>query len=186
VKATVREFGGLDILVSNAGSFPGSMRIESMDETLWDTTMAVNLTSHQRVLQACIPFLRQGVDPAVVVVGSKNVPAPGPGQAAYSVSKAGLTQLARVAALELARDGIRVNVLHPNAVFDTALWTPAVIAARAAAYGVTVDEYKRSNLLGVEVHAKDVALAVAALVGPAFRCTTGAQIPIDGGNERVV
>ena len=124
--------------------------------------------------------------PSVVVVGSKNVPAPGPGQAAYSVSKAGLTQLARVAALELARDGIRVNVVHPNAVFDTAIWTDEMLAGRAAAYGMTVADYKRSNLLGAEVTSAKVASVIVALAGPAFSCTTGAQIPIDGGNERVV
>jgi NAD(P)-dependent dehydrogenase (short-subunit alcohol dehydrogenase family) len=186
VAATVRQFGGLDILVSNAGVFPRSARIEEMDEALWQDALALNLTSHRRVLQACIPYLRHGVEPAVVVIGSKNVPAPGPGQAAYSASKAGLTQLARVAALELAADGIRVNVLHPNAVFDTGAWTPEVLAARAAAYGLSVAEYKRNNLLGVEVVADDVALAVAALVGPSFRRTTGAQIPVDGGNDRVI
>jgi rhamnose utilization protein RhaD (predicted bifunctional aldolase and dehydrogenase)/NAD(P)-dependent dehydrogenase (short-subunit alcohol dehydrogenase family) len=186
VSETVRRFGGLDILVSNAGIFPRSARIEEMDDALWERALAVNLTSHERVLRACIPFLRHGVEPSVVVVGSKNVPAPGPGQGAYSVGKAGLTQLARVAALELARDGIRVNVLHPNAVFDTGAWSPDVIAERAAAYGISPDEYRRSNLLGVEIGAHDVALAIAALAGPAFRRTTGAQIPIDGGNERVI
>jgi NAD(P)-dependent dehydrogenase (short-subunit alcohol dehydrogenase family) len=186
VDETVRQFGGLDILVSNAGTFPKSARIEEMDARLWDDTLAVNLTSHQRVLQACIPYLRHGVEPSVVIIGSKNVPAPGPGQAAYSASKAGVTQLARVAALELARDGIRVNVLHPNAVFDTGVFTPDVLAARAAAYGLSVEEYKRNNLLGVEITAHDVALAAAALAGPSFRKTTGAQIPVDGGNDRVI
>jgi NAD(P)-dependent dehydrogenase (short-subunit alcohol dehydrogenase family) len=121
-----------------------------------------------------------------VVIGSKNASAPGPGQAAYSVSKAGVTQLARVAALELAKDGVRVNVVHPNAVFDTGIWTKEVLESRAAAYGTTVDEYKRGNLLGVEITSQDVAVMVAALAGAVFRCTTGAQIPIDGGNERVV
>jgi rhamnose utilization protein RhaD (predicted bifunctional aldolase and dehydrogenase)/NAD(P)-dependent dehydrogenase (short-subunit alcohol dehydrogenase family) len=186
VDETVRQYGGLDILVSNAGVFPKSARIEEMAEQLWQDSLALNLTSHQRVLQACIPYLRHGVDPSVVIIGSKNVPAPGPGQAAYSAAKAGLTQLARVAALELARDGIRVNVLHPNAVFDTGTFTPEVLAARAAAYGLSVDEYKRNNLLGVEITAHDVALAAAALVGPSFRRTTGAQIPVDGGNDRVI
>ena len=182
----VRRFGGLDILVSNAGVFPGSARIDEMDAISWDRTLAVNLTSHQRVLQACIPYLKNGIDPAVVFVGSRNASAPGPGQAAYSVSKAGVTQLARVAALELATDGIRVNVVHPNAVFDTGIWTSEVLASRAAAYGITVDQYKRTNLLGVEVTSRDVAVMVVALAGPLFRCTTGAQIPVDGGNERVI
>jgi NAD(P)-dependent dehydrogenase (short-subunit alcohol dehydrogenase family) len=121
-----------------------------------------------------------------VIIGSKNVPAPGPGAAAYSASKAALTQLARVAALEWGGDGIRVNTLHPNAVFDTALWTPEVLAARAERYGMTVDEYRRNNVLRVEVTSRDVAELAAEMLGPLFAKTTGAQLPIDGGNERVI
>src|SRR5207248_4974658 len=102
----------------------------------------------------------------VVVIGSKNVPAPGPGAAAYSASKAALNQLARVAALEWGAEGIRVNVLHPNAVFDTGLWTEEVLSARAASYGLSIDEYKRNNVLRVEVTSKDVAELAAEMCGP--------------------
>jgi NAD(P)-dependent dehydrogenase (short-subunit alcohol dehydrogenase family) len=122
----------------------------------------------------------------IVVIGSKNVPAPGPGAAAYSASKAALNQLARVAALEWGKDGIRVNSLHPNAVYDTALWTDEVLSARAAAYNLSVEQYKRNNLLRTEVASKDVAELAAELCGSLFAKTTGAQIPVDGGNERVV
>ena len=186
VAATVRRFGGLDILVSNAGIFSASQRIENMDETTWEQSLRLNLTSHEQLLKASIPFLKQGIDPAVVIVASKNVPAPGPGAAAYSVAKAGLTQLARVAALELGEYGIRVNTLHPNAVFDTAIWTPEVLEKRAASYGLTVEEYKTNNILRAEVTSHDVAELVCQMAGPAFARTTGAQLPIDGGNERVI
>jgi NAD(P)-dependent dehydrogenase (short-subunit alcohol dehydrogenase family) len=146
----------------------------------------VNLDAHRILLQKTIPFLELGIDPAVVIVGSKNVPAPGKGAAAYSVAKAGLTQLARVAALELAASGIRVNVLHPNDVFDTAIWTPEVLEARAREYGMDVETYRRRNLLRVEVTSADVAALAVALTGRLFAKTTGAQIPVDGGNDRVV
>ena len=186
VAATVRRFGGLDILVSNAGIFSASQRIENMDETTWEQSLRLNLTSHEQLLKASIPFLKQGIDPAVVIVASKNVPAPGPGAAAYSVAKAGLTQLARVAALELGEHGIRVNTLHPNAVFDTAIWTPEVLEKRAASYGLTVEAYKTNNILRAEVTSRDVAELACQMAGPAFARTTGAQLPIDGGNERVI
>jgi NAD(P)-dependent dehydrogenase (short-subunit alcohol dehydrogenase family) len=183
----VRRFGGLDILVLNAGVFPGGTRIESLGDDEWDRVMRVNVDANMRLMRLGHPFLalapRGG---RVVVIGSKNVPAPGPGAAAYSASKAALTQLARVAALEWGRDGIRVNVLHPNAVFDTGLWSDTVLAERARHHGVTVEEYRRSNVLGVEVSSADVAALAVALCGPAFAKTTGAQIPIDGGNERVI
>ncbi len=186
VHTTVRRFGGLDIVVSNAGIFPPSQAIEAMDASAWDKSLRLNLTSHQQLLQLCIPFLKYGCDPAVVFVASKNVPAPGPGASAYSVAKAGLTQLARVAALELAGDGIRVNTLHPNAVFDTKLWTSEVLEQRAKHYGMSVQEYKTNNLMKVEITSADVARLACALAGQAFAKTTGAQVPIDGGNDRVI
>ncbi|KXK20830.1 MAG: 3-oxoacyl-ACP reductase [Chloroflexi bacterium OLB15] len=122
----------------------------------------------------------------VVVIGSKNVPAPGPGAAAYSASKAAMTQLARVAALEWGGDGIRINTVHPNAVFDTGLWTPEVLENRAKHYGLTVEQYKTNNVLKVEVTSHDVGELAAELCGSVFARTTGAQIPIDGGNDRVI
>jgi rhamnose utilization protein RhaD (predicted bifunctional aldolase and dehydrogenase)/NAD(P)-dependent dehydrogenase (short-subunit alcohol dehydrogenase family) len=186
VAATVRAFGGLDIVISNAGIFPPSATIADMPAEIWDASLAVNLTAHQRLLQACAPYLALGIDPAVVMIASKNVPAPGPGAAAYSVAKAGQTQLARVAALEFGKAGVRVNVLHPNAVFDTAIWTDEVLAKRAQHYGMNVTEYKTNNILRTEVRSRDVAELACALAGPLFAKTTGAQIPIDGGNERVI
>jgi len=186
VEDTVRRFGGLDILIPNAGIFTATQKIEDLEEETWNRSMEINLSSNQRLLKTCIPYLRQGIDAAVVFISSKNVPAPGPGAAAYSVAKAGQTQLARIAALELGCDGIRVNVVHPNAVYDTALWTPEVLESRACHYGCTVEEYKTKNCLKTEVSSKDVAALVCAMVGPAFAKTTGAQVPIDGGNERVI
>jgi len=186
VAETVRRFGGLDILVSNAGAFFAAETIAEMSHTTWQTSLAVNLTSHQQLLQAAAPYLQLGIQPAVVMIASKNVPAPGPGAAAYSVAKAGQTQLARVAALEMAKYGVRVNVLHPDAVFDTGIWSDEMLATRAAHYGISVEQYKRKNLLRSEIRSKDVAALAAALAGPLFAHTTGAQVPIDGGNERVI
>lgn len=186
VDQVVERFGGLDLLVSNAGFFPPSSSIRDMDAAQWERSMALNVTSHQRLLQACIPYLELGIDAAVVLVASKNVPAPGPGASAYSAAKAALTQLGRVAALELGKVGIRVNMVHPNQVFDTALWTPEILAARAKHYGVSVEEYKRQNVLAVEITSADVAELVCAMLGKPFSRTTGAQVPIDGGNERVI
>lgn len=186
VRQTVEAFGGLDVLVSNAGIFPASFSLEAMEARVWDQSLAVNVTSHQRLLTAAIPYLRLGVDPAVVFIGSKNVPAPGPGAAAYSAAKAALTQLGRVAALELGRYGIRVNTIHPNQVFDTGVWTSDVLKKRAKHYGVSVDEYKRSNVLSTVITSVDVARMVLGAAGEMFSKTTGAQIPLDGGNERVI
>jgi rhamnose utilization protein RhaD (predicted bifunctional aldolase and dehydrogenase)/NAD(P)-dependent dehydrogenase (short-subunit alcohol dehydrogenase family) len=187
LEATVRAFGGLDILVLNAGIFAAATAIASLDDEAWRKTMSVNLDANLVLLRECHPLLKLAPRGGrVAVIGSKNVPAPGPGAAAYSASKAALTQIARVAALEWGADNIRINTLHPNAVFDTGIWTDEVLRARAAHYGMSVDQYKKNNVLKTEVTSRDVAELAAELCGPLFAKTTGAQVPIDGGNDRVI
>jgi rhamnose utilization protein RhaD (predicted bifunctional aldolase and dehydrogenase)/NAD(P)-dependent dehydrogenase (short-subunit alcohol dehydrogenase family) len=184
---TVQAFGGVDLLILNAGIFPGSAPLASLSTELWRSVMNVNLDANLALMRLCHPLLKLAPRYGrVVLIGSKNVVAPGPGAGAYSVSKAALQQLARVATLEWAPDGIRVNTLHPNAVFDTGIWTDEVLASRAASYGMSVEEYRRNNLLKAEVTSRDVAELAAELCGALFAKTTGAQIPVDGGNVRVV
>ncbi len=183
----IEAFGGLDIAVLNAGIFPESRPIESLSEETWEAAMRVNLDANFSLMRQVHRYLRLAPNGGrAIVVGSKNVRAPGPGAAAYSVSKAALTQLARVAALEWGADGVRVNVVHPNAVFDTGIWTAGIVEERAKSYGMTPDQYKRSNVLKTEITSGDVAAVILDLCGEAFRKVTGAQVPIDGGNERVI
>ena len=186
VERTVLEFGGLDLLISNAGNFPPSLSIKDMRADIWNHSLNCNLTSHQNLLSLTIPYLEEGLEPAVVLVGSKNVPAPGSGASAYSCAKAALSQLGRVAALELGSAGIRVNTIHPNAVYDTNLWNQDIIKKRAKSYGLSIDSYKMNNVLETEITSLDVAELVCAMLGKAFSKTTGAQIPLDGGNDRVI
>ena len=185
--AAVKRFGGVDMLVLNAGVFPSSQAVKDIAADMWKSAMAVNVEANLLVMQACHSLLRLAPRGGrVVVIGSKNVPAPGMGAAAYSASKAALNQLARVAALEWAKDGIRINTIHPNAVYDTALWTEEVLASRAKAYNLTVEQYKKNNLLKTEVTSKDVAEMAAEMCGPLFAKTTAAQVPVDGGTEKLV
>jgi rhamnose utilization protein RhaD (predicted bifunctional aldolase and dehydrogenase)/NAD(P)-dependent dehydrogenase (short-subunit alcohol dehydrogenase family) len=187
LETAARAYGGLDMLILNAGIFPGGTAIAKLDSEAWRKVMDVNLDANLILLRECHPLLKLAPRGGrVVVIGSKNVPAPGPGAAAYSASKAALTQIARVAALEWGADDIRVNTLHPNAVFDTAIWNDEVLAARAAHYGLSVKQYKKNNVLKTEVTSRDVAELAAEMCGPLFAKTTGAQVPVDGGNERVI
>ncbi|MCK4516282.1 MAG: SDR family oxidoreductase, partial [Spirochaetaceae bacterium] len=183
----VERFGGVDMLVASAGLFPESAPIASHDAAVWRRAMAVNVDGLVQLLALVHPLLCEAPRGGrVAMIGSKNVAAPGPGASAYSASKAAANQIARVAALEWATDGIRVNSVHPDAVFDTALWTAELLAERAARYGMTIEEYKRRNLLGVEISSAAVAAVVATLLGSVFTPITGAHIPIDGGNDRVI
>jgi rhamnose utilization protein RhaD (predicted bifunctional aldolase and dehydrogenase)/NAD(P)-dependent dehydrogenase (short-subunit alcohol dehydrogenase family) len=184
---TVQHFGGLDMLVLNAGVFPSSQKISELPLANWQKVMQVNLDANLTLLREAYPLLKLAPKGGRVVVNaSKNVPAPGPGAAAYSAAKAALTQLGRVAALEWGGDHIRVNILHPNAVFDTGIWTQEVLEKRASSYGLSVEDYKTNNVLRQEVTSHDVARLAATLCSDVFSRTTGAQIPIDGGNERVI
>ncbi|MEK7262417.1 MAG: bifunctional aldolase/short-chain dehydrogenase, partial [Pseudomonadota bacterium] len=187
LERAVRAFGGLDMLVLNAGIFPAGCRIDALSTHEWNKVMRINLDSNLVFMREAHPLLKLAPKGGrVVIIGSKNVPAPGPGAAAYSASKAALNQLARVAALEWGGDNIRINSLHPNAVFDTGIWTDTVLKARAKHYGLTVEQYKKNNVLKVEVTSRDVAELAAEMCGPLFAKTTAAQVPVDGGNERVI
>jgi rhamnose utilization protein RhaD (predicted bifunctional aldolase and dehydrogenase)/NAD(P)-dependent dehydrogenase (short-subunit alcohol dehydrogenase family) len=186
IAETVRRFGGLDILVSNAGIFTAGANIEDLEDSNWSRSLLLNLTSHEQLLKHCIPFLKKGIDATAIFVGSRNVRAPGAGAASSSCAKAGVTQLTRVAALELAPHNVRVNIIHPDAVFDTKLWTPEALQRSAERYGLTVEQYKKRNLMKCEITSRDIGLMVASMAGPAFAKTTGAQIPVDGGNDRTI
>jgi NAD(P)-dependent dehydrogenase (short-subunit alcohol dehydrogenase family) len=187
IARAVDRFGGLDMLIAAAGVFGPSRPMSDFDPQQWHRTLSVNTEAFADLLGQVHGLLKRAPRYGrVVLVGSKNAAAPGPGAAAYSASKAAATQLARVAALEWAGDGIRVNVVHPDAVFDTGLWTADIIQARAAHYGMTVEQYKKRNLLHTEVTSELVGSLVADLCGPAFRATTGAQIPVDGGSDRII
>lgn len=183
----VGSVGGIDILVVNAGIFPRSETIDSISADAWDDSMRVNVDGAFYSFSESLKWMKaqpRGGD--VVLVASKNVPAPGKGAGAYSVAKAAQTQLARVAALEGASHGIRVNTLHPHLILDTALWSPDVLEGRAKAYGMSVEEYKTNNLLKTSLSSQDVAKAAFALVAGYFSKTTGAQIPVDGGSDRTL
>ncbi len=183
----VERFGGVDMVVAAAGIFPESAPIASHDPTAWQRAMSVNVDGLVQLLSLVHPLLvRAPKGGRLTVIGSKNVRAPGPGASAYSASKTAANQIARVAALEWAPDGICVNSVHPDAVFDTALWTPELLAERAKRYGMSIEDYKRRNLMGVEITSAAVGELVATTLGSVFAPVTGAHIPIDGGNERVI
>jgi NAD(P)-dependent dehydrogenase (short-subunit alcohol dehydrogenase family) len=187
VNSTVDAFGRLDMLVLNAGVFPGGCNIGSIKLDEWRRVMSVNLDANLIMMREAYPHLKAARNGGRVVInGSRNVLAPGPGAAAYSTSKAALTQLGRVAALEWGGDGIRVNIIHAHGVFDTGLWTDEVLQARASHYGMSVEDYKANNILKVEIKSHDVAELAAEMCGPLFFKTTGAQVPVDGGNNRVI
>jgi len=183
---TAVTYGGLDIVVSNAG-MAHSSPIDRLDLEDWRRSLEVNATGHFLVARAALRVLKdQGIGGSLVFIASKNVPAPGKDFGAYSAAKAAETQLARVLAIEAGEHGIRANIVNPDAVFqDSSLWSGAVREERARAHGVPVEDledfYRRRNLLKVRVLAEDVAEAALWLASDRSAKTTGCIIPVDGG-----
>jgi rhamnulose-1-phosphate aldolase/alcohol dehydrogenase len=185
-ETAVLEYGGLDILVSNAG-VAHSSPVERMALADWERSFAVNATGHFLVAREAMRILgAQGLGGALVFVATKNVMSPGKDFAAYSAAKAAEAQLAKVLALEGAPRGIRSNIVNPDAVFqDSRLWSEEVRRERAAAQGVSVEDleefYRKRNLLGARVLPEDVAEAVLFLASDRSAKTTGCTLTVDGG-----
>ena len=186
VRRAVRTFGGLDGAVINAGiGVTGTLEELTLDQ--WNAGMRINLASGFLLTRAAMRVLReQGSGGSLVYVASKNAFGPGAGFGAYSVSKAGMVQLMRIAALEGGSAGIRSNAINPDAVFDNSrLWDGGLREERAAAHGIAPEEledfYAARNILKRRVTTADVAATAAFLLSDASSRTTGAVIPVDGG-----
>lgn len=183
-----RRYGGLDLVVLNAGVAHVSA-IEALDPVAFRRVLDVNLFGTFLVLRESARLLaRQGLGGNVILVSSKNVFAPGAEFGAYSASKAGAHQLARVAALELAAAGVRVNMINADAVFGDAarpsgLWQE-VGPARARSRGLEPDAlpefYRQRNLLRARITPEHVGNAVVFFASN-LTPTTGATLPVDGG-----
>ncbi len=179
-------YGGLDLLVSNAG-IARSAPVDQLSLTDWETSLAVNATGHFLVCrEAMRVFKEQGIGGNIVVVATKNVLSPGKDFGAYSASKAAQAQLSRILAIEGGGDGIRVNMINPDGVFqDSGLWSKEIRQERARAHGVPLEKledfYAQRNLLRVKVLPADVAEAVLFLASERSAKTTGGILPVDGG-----
>lgn len=179
-------YGGLDILVSNAGIAPSAPLVDLTLED-WERSLAVNASGHFLVTRAALRLLQaQGIGGSLIYIASKNVTAPGAEFGAYSAAKAAQAQIARIAAIEGGAHGIRANIINPDAVFEgSSLFSPELRARRAGAHGVAPEEleefYRRRNLLKARVLASDVAEAALFLAGDGASKTTGAMLPVDGG-----
>ena len=179
VGEVVARFGGVDVLISNAGAaFQGSM--ESVDDDYFRKAFELNFWSHHNMARACVRVMaQQGTGGAIVFNVSKQALNPGPDFGPYGTSKAALMALVRQYAIEHGSDGITANAVNADRI-RTRLMTESFVAERAKARGITPAAYMRGNLLGREVTGRDVAEAFVHLAQA--KKTTGAILTVDGGN----
>ena len=172
-------FGGVDILVSNAGAaFQGRM-VDVADSVL-QKAFALNFYAHHYVARAAVRIMeQQGTGGALLFNVSKQAVNPGPDFGPYGTSKAALLALMRQYAIEHGASGITSNAVNADRI-RTGLMTDAMVEERSKARGLTADAYMRGNLVGREVLASDVAAAFVHLAKA--RTSTGAVLTVDGGN----
>jgi rhamnose utilization protein RhaD (predicted bifunctional aldolase and dehydrogenase)/NAD(P)-dependent dehydrogenase (short-subunit alcohol dehydrogenase family) len=172
-------FGGVDIVVSNAGA-AWQGRIGEVDEDILRKSFDLNFYGHQRVAQAAIKIMRaQGTGGCLLCNASKQAVNPGPNFGPYGIPKAALLALMRQYALDYGADGIRANAVNADRI-RSGLLTGEMIASRAKARGLSEKDYMGGNLLGREVTAEDVA---QAFLHQALALKTTADVTtVDGGN----
>ncbi|GJL77219.1 MAG: short-chain dehydrogenase [Nitrospinaceae bacterium] len=175
----VREFGGLDILISNAGNAMQG-RIGDVDASALRASFDLNFFAHQALAsQAVKLFLKQRTGGVLLFNASKAAFNPGKNFGPYALPKAAVVALAKQYALDYGKQGIRANAINADRV-RTGLFTRDVIKERAQARGLTADDYFKNNLLEKEVYDTDVAQGFLDLA--LAEKTTGSVITIDGGN----
>jgi NAD(P)-dependent dehydrogenase (short-subunit alcohol dehydrogenase family) len=187
--ACAREFGGLDILVANAG-LASAAPIEETTVALWHKNYDVLAQGYFLTARAAFPLMRLQKAGSIVFIGSKNALAATPNASAYASAKAASVHLARCLALEGAESGIRVNVVNPDAVIrGSRIWDGDWRKERASAYGVDSGQeleefYRKRSLLQQNVLPEDVAAAIYFLASDAAAKCTGNIINVDAGNAQ--
>ncbi len=182
----ILQYGGLDIVVSNAG-IASSQSVENTSLQEWQKNIDVLATGYFLVSRAAFQlFQRQGTGGNIVFVASKNAMVAGKNASAYSAAKAAELHLARCLAEEGGGGGIRVNTVCPDAVLQgSAIWSSSWREERASAYGITADEldehYRQRTTLKVNIFPEDIAEAIAYFASSRSAKTTGCILTVDGG-----
>lgn len=182
IQQTVKEFGGLDILITNAGGPPPGT-IDSLDEAAWQKGVDLCLMLHVRLIKSALPFLRNSDSASVLTVTSLSVKQPIENLLLSNSIRAATVGLTKSLALDLGKEGIRVNSILPG-------WTETervteIMSARATANSSSVEEEARkqaaSSPLGRMGQPEEFANAAAFLVSPAASYITGVMLSVDGG-----
>jgi rhamnulose-1-phosphate aldolase len=190
VEAAIRDavlaFGGVDLVVNNAGVSLSKPLLETTEQD-WDLQHDIMAKGSFLVSKAAAKVLiEQGLGGDIVYIASKNSVFAGPNNIAYSATKADQAHQVRLLAVELGEYGVRVNGINPDGVVrGSGIFASGWGANRAKTYGIEEEKlgefYAQRTILKREVLPENVANAVAAITGPDFSHTTGLHVPVDAG-----
>lgn len=173
VAAIAKDFGGLDIIVNNAGIAAMTVLEDARYDEIWARVLAINLTAHQRVVRAALPHLRKSKAPRIVNIASTEALGATPRDTAYAAAKAGVAGLTRALAVDLGKEGITVNCICPGPI-NTGM-TKGIPDADKEVFA------KRRTALRRYGEPEEVGHMTVSLCLPAASYITGAVIPVDGG-----
>ncbi len=183
VEEVVLKYGGVDVLFNNAGILKSEPFDEIAPETI-EKHISINSMAPFVLSQKVFSVMKkQGTGGNFIFNITKNLTHPGPGMVSYGTTKAFSAQLSHYIAKEGGKFGIRSNIINPDKIFkNSKIWDNGVLEKRAEAKGITPEQYKRGNLLNIEVLPEHVANMVLAILNDdIFGATTDAMIPVDGG-----
>ncbi len=175
----VRSFGGIDIVISDIGVAIDN-NVEDQGHN-WQKHLDKNVTKHQNLLKAILPYLKEGINPNVVIIASKGFISVGQEHVIYSAVENDQIQLSNKTSQELSRFGIRVNTIYPRDVYSIVKVDENILQERADKCGLSVVEYLADDELKKELEAHDTAVLACTVASSVFNHTTGAQLKVDSG-----
>ena len=175
IEEVVRTFGGIDIVVNDIGS-----KISYEDESTghnWQKHLDINVTKHQNLSKLVLPYLKEGINPSIIIIASKEFISVGNEHVIYTAVENDQIQLSNNTTQELTRHGIRVNTIYPRKIHT--LLNEKDLQDRAELCGLSLDDYLEESELKVGIEAYDTAILASTIASSAFGRTTGAQLKVD-------
>ena len=175
VEETIRNFGGIDIVINDIGTSIDKKN-ENSDHN-WQKHLDINVTKHQNLKKEVLPYLKEGINPSIIIIASKEFISVGNEHVIYTAVENDQSELAMATTQELSSHGVRVNTIYPRKIH--ALSNEQTLQDRAELCGLSLDDYLAEDELKLDLEAYDTAILASTIASSAFGRTTGAQLKVD-------